>query len=134
MQHLRCRDIGNINWEDRPMTESYVISRELNIPIFAEFLEKYCFETPGVEFTNNLNQTTKTQFFAEYNRFLERTRNSNMVMKERTFYIECKKHKFILYKQRYSDRTRYLEINRNEAFEYLKNNNYLQHPSADYNM
>lgn len=134
MQFLRARDIENINWEDRPMTESYVISRELNIPIFAEFLEKYCFETPGVEFTNGLNQTTKTQFFAEFNRFLERTRNSNMVMKERTFSIECKKHKFILYKQRYSDRTRYLEINKNGAFEYLKKNNYLQHSSEDYNM
>jgi len=134
MRFLRDRDIADINWEDRPMTKSYVISRELNIPIFAEFLEKYCFETPGVQFVDNFNQTTKPQFFAEFNRFLERSRNVNMVMKERTFAIECKKHKFVLYKQRFSDRSRYLEINKIGVFEYLKNNNYLQHPSTDYEM
>ena len=132
MQFLRDRDIKQINWEDRPMTESYVISRELNIPIFAEFLEKYCFETPSVEFTNNLNQTTKTQFFTEFNRFLERSRNTAITMKERTFYIECKKHKFIVSGQNSETFHRYTIIDRKAAFEYLKSNKYLQHDQNEY--
>ena len=134
MHHLRGRDISHVNWEDRPMTESYVISRELNIPIFAEFLEKYCFETPGIQFVNNLNQTTKSQFFTEFNKFLDRTRNTAITMKERTFYIECKKHKFIVSKKTPGTDIRIIEINRNIAFEYLKINKYLQHNTDEYTL
>ncbi len=134
MKYLRDRDISQVNWENRPMTESYNLSRELNIPIFAEFIEKYCFETDTIQFTNNLVRTTKSQFFSEFNKFLDRTRNSGMTMKERTFSAECKKHKFIVYKQHHTDRSRYIEINRILAFEYLKNNRFLLHPIEEYNI
>ncbi len=134
MQFLRTKDISQVNWENRPLTESYTLSRELNIPIFSEFIEKYCFETDNVTFTNNITQTTKPQFFAEFNKFLERTKNTGLTMKERTFSAECKKHKFITYKQHHVDRTRYLEVNRVIAFEYLKTNRYLTHPAEEYHI
>jgi len=134
MQFLRSKDISQVNWENRPLTESYTLSRELNIPIFAEFIEKYCFETDNITFTNNITQTTKPQFFTEFNKFLERTKNTGLTMKERTFSAECKKHKFIAYKQHHVDRTRYLEVNRVIAFEYLKTNRYLTHPAEEYHI
>ena len=132
MKYLKTRDISGINWANMPMTESYKLSRELNIPIFAEFIEKYCYETDWIHFNNNLNQTTKTQFFAEFNKFLERTRNTGMTMKERTFYVECKKYSFIVSKQNTGTGSRFIEINRKLAFEYLKENRYLQHIPEEY--
>ena len=132
MRFLRGRNISEVNWEDRPLTESYTLSRELNIPVFAEFLEKYCFETEHITFTNNINRTNKHAFFTEFNNFLTRTKNNKLTMKERTFSAECKKHNFIVYKQNNSDRIRYLEIIRVGALEYLKTNRYLSRPVEEY--
>jgi hypothetical protein len=71
---------------DRPVTESYRLCRELNIPIFAEFIEKYCVETDCVLFDDDgIHTTTKADFFTAFNRFLERSKNGNCVMKERSF-------------------------------------------------
>jgi hypothetical protein len=132
MQYLRNKDISDVNWEDRPLTESYTLSRELNIPIFAEFIEKYCFETDHVAFTNNINQTTKSVFFTEFNNFLTRTKNTGLTMKERTFYIECKKYQFIIYKRELNSGSRLIEIHRIQAYEYLKKNRYLTNNPQDY--
>ena len=134
MKYLKDRDIADINWANRPMTESYKLSRELNIPIFAEFIEKYCFDTPGITFTNNITQTTKSQFFAEFNKFLDRSRNTGLTMKERTFYIECKKHAFIVSKQESGTGIRFYFINRGIAFEYLKTNRFLQNNPDEYQL
>ena len=132
MKYLKDRDVTGVNWANRPMTESYKLSRELNIPIFAEFIEKYCFETNGIIFTNNITQTTKSQLFTEFNKFLDRPRNTGLTMKERTFYVECKKYSFIISKQNFDIGARYIEINRTLAFEYLKANRYLQNLSEEY--
>jgi len=124
---LASRDISNINWMDRPVTESYRLCRELNIPIFAEFIEKYCVETDCVVFDDDgINITTKAELFTAFNRFLERSKNGNCVMKERTFQIECKKYpQFIVPIQVGAERIKMLQIDRNRAMEYLIKNDYL---------
>jgi hypothetical protein len=134
MQYLREIDITDVNWEDRPLTESYKLSRELNIPIFAEFIEKYCFETDNITFTNNITRTIKAHFFVEFNKFLDRTKNSSLTMKERTFYIECKKYSFISQTQGNENRIRMFIINRALAFEYLKTNRFLQNNPNEYQL
>jgi hypothetical protein len=134
MQYLRDKDISEINWEDRPLTESYKLSRELNIPIFVEFIEKYCFETDYITFTNNITKTIKAQFFGEFNKFLDRTKNSGLTMKERTFYIECKKYPFITQNQDSETKIRMFLINRALAFEYLKANRFLQNNPNEYQL
>ena len=134
MQYLRDKDISEINWEDRPLTESYKLSRELNIPVFAEFIEKYCFETDYITFTNNVTKTIKAQFFGEFNKFLDRTKNSGLTMKERTFYIECKKYPFITQNQDSETKIRMFLINRALAFEYLKANRFLQNNPNEYQL
>lgn len=124
---LQNRDINNINWANRPKTESYIFSRELNIPIFAEFIEKYCWDTENIVFDNNINIVTKQEFFSSFNKFLERTKNNSMNMKERNFNIECKKHSFISEIFIGSpQRKRYITINKEDVFTYLKTNNFLQ--------
>ena len=134
IQYLREVNITDVNWEDRPLTESYKLSRELNIPIFAEFIEKYCFETDNITFTNNITRTIKAHFFVEFNKFLERTKNSSLTMKERTFYIECKKYSFISQTQGNENRIRMFIINRALAFEYLKTNRFLQNNPDEYQL
>jgi hypothetical protein len=132
MRFLRDRNISEVNWEDRPLTESYTLSRELNIPVFAEFLEKYCFETEHITFTNNINRTNKHAFFTEFNNFLTRSKNNKLTMKDRSFFIECKKHPFIISKRELETGARLIEVNRILAFEYLKSNRYLSNNLLDY--
>lgn len=123
---LQNRNINNINWGNRSKTESYIFSRELNIPIFVEFIEKYCWDTENIVFENHINTVTKSEFFNAFNKFLERTKNNSMSMKERNFNIECKKHSFISEILLGPQRKRYLNINKQDVFTYLKNNNFLQ--------
>lgn len=132
---LMDRDISQVDWTARPMTDSYNFSRELNTPLFAEFIESYCWDTDYITFdASGLNITTKATFFKEFNKFLERTKSTTMVMRERAFQIECKKYNFIKSILVGEARLRGLEINRNEAFAYLQTNNYLRNPHTEYCM
>ena len=134
-RYLMDRNIEQVNWDIRPITDSYNQIRELNIPIFADFLESYCWETDTIPFSETgINTTTKAQFFTEFTNFIERTRSESLTMKERYFQIECKRHSFIKSVLVGEARHRRIQIDRRGVFNYLRTNNYLKNPAEEYNM
>ena len=119
------------NKVDKPLQNQLSAEEET----FIRFIKNYCSENSEICFTNNINKTTKTIFYEEYVKFAEK--HNYLFMSSLKFLSQLKKwekYRFILYKQQYTDRTRYLEINRNGVLEYLKSNKYLQHDTNEYNI